>query len=139
MARLKQNEKSIDQLEKNLSPLESPDPNTPAWEPIQFLRAYSNYLTPQLGFFSADTWSIAAIWLRNTILMQSILMLALAAILLAPRWIYLGPDALIGSPLSGRIVQWTAMALVIIGSALGLRKFGGNNTLTQWKVLLSVV
>ena len=139
IARLKQNEKSIDQLEKNLSPLESPDPNTQAWEPIQFLRAYSNYLTPQLGFFSADTWSIAAIWLRNTILMQSILMLALAAIVLSPRWIYLGPDILIGLPVWGRILPWTAIALVVSGSAFGLRKFGGSSTPKQWQVLFTVV
>jgi hypothetical protein len=36
--------------------------------PVANLRQYSNYLTPQLGLFSGDTWSAAAIILRNLIL-----------------------------------------------------------------------
>jgi hypothetical protein len=36
--------------------------------PIANLRVYSNYLTPQLGLFSGDTWSAAAIIVRNLIL-----------------------------------------------------------------------
>lgn len=42
-------------------------------EPIRWLRRYSNYLTPQIGFFTADTWVAFAIWLRNTFLNQTIL------------------------------------------------------------------
>ncbi len=37
-------------------------------KPIANLREYSNYLTPQLGLFSGDTWSAAAIILRNLLL-----------------------------------------------------------------------
>ncbi len=37
-------------------------------EPIHHLRAYSNYLTPHLGFFSADTWGLFSIYLRNLLL-----------------------------------------------------------------------
>ena len=37
-------------------------------ESIEHLRRYSNYLSPKVGFFSADTWSMATIWLRNTLL-----------------------------------------------------------------------
>jgi len=36
--------------------------------PIAWLRSYSNYLTPQLGLMSADTWAIAAVYLRNLVL-----------------------------------------------------------------------
>jgi hypothetical protein len=57
---------------------------------IAHLRRYSNYLSPQLGIFSADAWSMAAIWLRNTMLVQLTVMLAIAAILLAPRLIFVG-------------------------------------------------
>ncbi len=39
-------------------------------DPIRWLRRYSNYLTPQKGFFTADTWVAIAIWLRNTFLNQ---------------------------------------------------------------------
>jgi hypothetical protein len=34
----------------------------------RWLRSYSNYLTPQLGLMSADTWAIAAVYLRNLVL-----------------------------------------------------------------------
>ena len=37
-------------------------------EPIRHLRRYSNYLTPKLGLFSADTWVLGAIYLRNTLI-----------------------------------------------------------------------
>jgi len=45
-------------------------PSGPDVEPpeISWLRAYSNYLTPRVGLGSADTWTGAAIFLRNLIL-----------------------------------------------------------------------
>jgi hypothetical protein len=45
-------------------------PDGPDVEPPQlsWLRAYSNYLTPQVGLGSADTWTGIAIFLRNMIL-----------------------------------------------------------------------
>ena len=39
-------------------------------EPIKWLRRYASYLTPARGVFSTDTWTLLAIWLRNTILNQ---------------------------------------------------------------------
>src|SRR6202035_454839 len=45
-------------------------PRGPDVEPPQlsWLRAYSNYLTPQLGITSADSWAAVAILVRNLIL-----------------------------------------------------------------------
>jgi hypothetical protein len=45
-------------------------PNGPDIEPpeISWLRAYSNYLTPQLGIASADSWAAVAISVRNLVL-----------------------------------------------------------------------
>jgi hypothetical protein len=54
-------------------------------ESIAHLRRYSNYLSPRLGFFSADTWSVAAVWFRNTVLVQLTVILAIAVALLLPR------------------------------------------------------
>ena len=54
-------------------------------ESIDHLRRYSNYLSPIVGFFSADTWSMAMVWLRNTILVQLTVFLAIAIVLLLPR------------------------------------------------------
>ncbi len=79
--------RGIDHVEECLSPSRVPDPQDPRAEPIHFLRRYSNYLTPQTGFASADTWTMANIWLRNTFLNLLILALALSAVLLTPRWL----------------------------------------------------
>jgi predicted acylesterase/phospholipase RssA len=53
--------------------------------PIRFLRTYSNYLTPQLGLFSGDTLAMVAIYLRNLLLNQSVIIGLLATLLLVPR------------------------------------------------------
>jgi hypothetical protein len=60
----------------------------PPPEPVQFLRRYSNYLTPRTGLLSTDTWTMISIWFRNTLLNQIILFLALAAMLMLPRALY---------------------------------------------------
>jgi patatin-like phospholipase len=52
---------------------------------IGFLREYSNYLTPRTGFLGADTWTAIAIYCRNLLLNQLVLILFIASILLAPR------------------------------------------------------
>jgi hypothetical protein len=56
-------------------------------EPMQvsFLRKYSNYLTPRLGILSGDTLAFVAIYLRNLLLNQVILIGALLSLLLVPR------------------------------------------------------
>ncbi len=73
-------------VETALSPEETPNPQVTQTKPLQFLRRYSNYLTPETGLFSADTWTMIAIWLRNTFLNLLILMAVFAAVLLIPRW-----------------------------------------------------
>jgi hypothetical protein len=59
----------------------------PGKEPpeIEFLRSYSNYLTPQRGLLSADTWSLVATWVRNFLLNLTILVLVISVLLLLPR------------------------------------------------------
>ncbi len=57
-------------------------------ESIQHLRRYSNYLSPNLSLLSADTWSIATIWLRNTLLVQLMIILTIACLLLVPRILF---------------------------------------------------
>lgn len=53
-------------------------------ESIKFLRDYSNYLSPSVGFLSADSWAMLTNWSRNTILMQTLMALSIAALLLIP-------------------------------------------------------
>ncbi len=57
----------------------------PESEPIRHLRRYSNYLTPKLGFFSSDTWTLAATVLRNIFLNWLMLIPIAAAVLMLPR------------------------------------------------------
>ena len=52
---------------------------------IGYLRRYSKYLSPNFGFASADTWSMVTIWIRNAMLVQFTVILAIAAVLLLPR------------------------------------------------------
>jgi hypothetical protein len=57
----------------------------PEANPIRFLRDYSNYLTPKIGMFSADTWAMAMIWMRNTILNMIVIVSTACLVLLLPR------------------------------------------------------
>ena len=52
---------------------------------IRFLRQYSNYLTPKVGLFGADTWAVIATYVRNVMLNMVILIGVLSVIMLAPR------------------------------------------------------
>lgn len=59
----------------------------PEPEQIQNLRSYSNYLSPRLGLFSADTWTLVGTYLRNLLLNWLVLIPLLMAALTVP-WIY---------------------------------------------------
>lgn len=74
----------------DLSNLLSPkvrDPRADAQRPVQFLREFSNYLTPKLGSFSFDTWTMAAVYSRNLALNQATLICVLGFLLLIPRFL----------------------------------------------------
>ncbi|BFU95299.1 MAG: conserved membrane protein of unknown function [Nitrospira sp.] len=45
-----------------------PQPDCVEPQPIAFLRAYSNYLSPRLGLMSADSWTLVGTYLRNLVL-----------------------------------------------------------------------
>ncbi|MBI3666005.1 MAG: patatin-like phospholipase family protein [Acidobacteria bacterium] len=62
-----------------------PDALAPEAEPIRNLRAYSNYLSPRMGLFSADVWTIAGTYLRNLLLNLLILVPMLLGVLMIPR------------------------------------------------------
>ena len=52
---------------------------------IKFLRQYSNYLTPKVGLFGADTWAVIATYVRNVMLNMAILVAVLSFVMLVPR------------------------------------------------------
>jgi hypothetical protein len=53
-------------------------------EEVRGLRVYSNYLTPKLGVLSADTWALAALYLRNLLLNWVIYLPLIVAVILTP-------------------------------------------------------
>jgi hypothetical protein len=56
----------------------------PEPDPVFYLRNYSNYLTPQTGLLSADSWTLGAIYLRNLLLNWTVILPILMAILAVP-------------------------------------------------------
>ncbi|HLK20230.1 MAG TPA: patatin-like phospholipase family protein [Bryobacteraceae bacterium] len=54
-------------------------------DPIQHLRDYNNYLTPKLGMFSADTWTVTATVIRNMTLNWVVLVPLMLFALMIPR------------------------------------------------------
>src|SRR5258708_29090832 len=64
---------------------DAPKPVPPDPDPIQHLRDYNNYLTPKLGFFSGDTWTVAATIIRNMTLNWLVLVPLLMFALMIPR------------------------------------------------------
>jgi hypothetical protein len=115
--------------------------------PIRFLRVFSNYLTPKLGIFSGDTLAMAAIYLRNMLLNQVVVLAVLTAVLLVPRlaekwalaaedfpgvgwyWLYIGIGLLV-----------IAFLIILNNMAyLDCRDEGGARQLTKqgWILLLA--
>jgi len=95
-------------------------------DPIFHLRRYSNYLTPRLGAFSQDTWSAIAIYIRNLLLIQLMLIPALAVVLLLPRilgnaFFEVSPEFYLWIPALALLVAVLIM-LVSISSALNRLK-----------------
>jgi Patatin-like phospholipase len=85
---IKREFEGIRRVQRWLSPVRSPTPDTDETHPIQFLRRFSNYLAPRKGFLSADVWSMLSVWLRNTVLNQIVFVLLLASVLSVPRVIF---------------------------------------------------
>ena len=91
-------ERALDQLKE----FSRPNAFEPEPQPIRNLREYSNYLTPKLGLFSADTWTAAAMVVRNMLLNWLVILPALAAVVAIP-WLFL---AAVENNISS--VGWTA-------------------------------
>lgn len=66
----------------NHDPKSKIDPDSP---PIRHLRNYSNFITPQVGLLTADTWTFVGIYLRNLFLNWVVFIPLLIAVLILPR------------------------------------------------------
>ena len=106
----------IQEVQSRLAPAEAARHSAEGLNPIHFLRQFSNYLTPRVGFFGADTWTLISIYLRNVILNQAILISAIALVLLVPRfagWLFQNGTNIAWPEWSSLLAL--TMAMVLIG------------------------
>lgn len=131
-------EGSLKKVADRLCPDKAPDPHTEEVRPIRWLRMYSNYLAPNPGLLSADSWTMGLTWLRNTLLNQLIIVLALGAVLallvaLQEGWQHLN---WMGQETSWQTHAWVAgitLLLLVPGATLagtGMRMF---HTKKAWR------
>jgi hypothetical protein len=103
---------------------------------LAHLRRFSQYLAPQAGFFSADTWTIVSIWIRNTLLLQAMLVCFFAIVLLLPRlltWAFLGIPAVVA------LAAGLALLGVSVKVVVGCLRQGGASPIGQAGVQLRIV
>src|SRR5437870_9986831 len=106
-------------------PSETARPNPEPAE-IQNLRSYSNYLTPRLGLFSADSWTLVGTYLRNLLLNWSVIIPLLAAFLTLP-WLY-SSIVMMDPPPRTDALFWTGAVLIVIAVAyMGFNLPCGHN------------
>src|SRR5947207_3826659 len=93
---------------------------------IQNLRSYSNYLSPRLGLFSADSWTLVGTYLRNLLLNWSVIIPLLAAFLTLP-WLY-SSIVMMDPPPRTDALFWTGSVLIVIAVAyMGFNLPCGHN------------
>lgn len=90
---------------------------------ISHLRRYSNYLSPKVGLFSADTWTMVTVWLRNTLLIQLMVVFGIAFLLLIPRMSFSYLFEWFPEQLNGLFCNLTASVLC----AWSVAGISGNN------------
>ena len=101
--------------------------------PVSHIRAYSRYLSPQLGALSADSWTLVATMLRNVFLNWTVLLPLIAAGLLAPR-VYLELVQAFDRPL----LAASAPAISVLEPSTLLDAARMNQAAT-WLLIVSVI
>src|SRR5437763_821886 len=95
----------------------------PEPSPIQHLRRYSNYLTPQIGLFSGDTWALLGTYARNVTMNLLILVPLLFAAVLLPRIVVAAIEEMPGAMITARLFLLAATICGTFGVAyLTLRR-----------------
>src|SRR5262249_26044226 len=92
-------------------------------EPIRHLRAYSNYLAPRPGLFSADGWVLIAIYLRNALLNQLVLLLAVRGMLFGLAFVMRWYSA---AAYGEDIPRWHALAGALAATAPPVQTVGSG-------------
>jgi patatin-like phospholipase len=91
------------------------NPLVPEPRPIDRLREYSNYLTPRRGMFSPDTWTAAALILRNILLNWLVIVPFLGFVVTVPQFVMLvtirKPDVF-----WAHVVFWISLLVALVAS-----------------------
>jgi len=100
----------------------------PESDPLYYLREFSNYLAPRVGLLSGDTWTLAAIYLRNLFLDWLILIPLFALLLMVPAielWILRLHLSTVGwTPVSHPVSPVNDWRLAICSLLLGVISIG---------------
>ncbi|MCS0616100.1 patatin-like phospholipase family protein [Massilia kyonggiensis] len=117
----------VEKVEEELAPSAFGDAPRSEPDAVQFLRRYSNYLTPRTGLFSADTWTLLLTYVRNTLLNMSMLTAWLAAALLLPRMLVVFVDrAHAAAPSLLNIAAISSFLVAVFFIALSISRRGGS-------------
>ena len=95
----------------------------PEPEPINHLRVFSNYLSPRLSFFSADSWTLVTVYLRNFAANQLVLLPLVLAVVLLTRFIvkfFAWPQVNFKHPPSSFATASADIVVNTIGYGLGI-------------------
>ncbi len=98
---------------------DSDTPLEPEAAPLRHLRQYSNYLSPRLGLFSADTWTLVSTYLRNLLLVWLVIMPFLAVVAALP-WVIVTLTEFDGWGPAGRMTVFYGL----VGVAMLLMTYG---------------
>ncbi|MEK6336669.1 MAG: patatin-like phospholipase family protein [Acidobacteriota bacterium] len=98
-------------------------PLKPEPGPLEHLRVYSNFLSPQPGLLSADTWTLVASLLRNLMLNWLVFIPVLMTFLLVPR---LWTSILFRAAQHGQYVHWPYLFVGVIAAWVSLGYIGSN-------------
>lgn len=135
---------------ENVEPMLAPPPGAQREDSaVQFLRRYSNYLTPQVGIMSVDTWTALVTYSRNLLINLPVLLCVAVTLILAVHLcIAVGAEYLRTAPFRLQAYQeqpafWLGLtALIVAAIMIGFRidrQRAANQPASQKAVLLGVV
>ncbi len=107
----------VDKVEQMLTPGSNQQPKKHEPNEIKYLRQYSNYLNPQSGLFSIDSWTLLANYLRNTVLNMLLLVALVAGVFCLPGLL----SSLVAHYQHSNI--WLPLTLVALGMAVFFSAF----------------
>lgn len=125
----KEERKTVDTVVTELSDTpKDVNPLRPEPRPVDHLRDFSNYLTPKLGLFSGDTWTAAAIVVRNLLLNWLVIVPLLAALVVIPQGLYLVVQSTVDRDLGQTMLALSIVAELLASFSVYYHRHLGRET-----------